>query len=44
MQAIFDRKPFGYDIENLEEAICASGALLTYVKSTQNVTSHNIYK
>ncbi len=33
---------FGYDIENLEEAICASGALLTYVKSTQNVPLHHI--
>ena len=28
---------FGFDIENLEDGICASGALLSYVRDTQNV-------
>ncbi len=26
---------FGFDIENLEDGICAAGALLAYVKNTQ---------
>ncbi|MGN0915562.1 MAG: DNA mismatch repair protein MutS [Succinivibrio sp.] len=33
---------FGFDIENLEEGICASGALLSYVKTTQNVPLEHI--
>lgn len=28
---------FGFDIENLEDGICAAGALLSYVRDTQNV-------
>lgn len=32
----------GFDIENLDEGICASGALLSYVKSTQNVPLYHI--
>ncbi|MGN1281068.1 MAG: DNA mismatch repair protein MutS [Succinivibrio sp.] len=27
---------FGFDIENLEDGICAAGALLSYIKDTQN--------
>ena len=33
---------FGFDIENLEEGICAAGALLSYVKTTQNVPLEHI--
>ncbi len=33
---------FGFDIENLNEAICASGALLSYVKSTQRCNLEHI--
>lgn len=33
---------FGFDIENLEEGICAAGALLNYVKQTQNVSIEHI--
>lgn len=33
---------FGFDIENLDECICASGALLTYVKETQNVSLQHV--
>ena len=32
----------GFDIENLDEGICAAGALLSYVKSTQNVPLYHI--
>lgn len=35
---------FGFDIEDLEDGICASGALLTYVKQTQNVSLTHIRK
>lgn len=33
---------FGFDIENLEDGICAAGALLAYVKNTQNVPLEHI--
>ncbi len=33
---------FGFDIENLEDGICASGALLNYVSTTQNVPLEHI--
>ena len=33
---------FGFDIENLDECISASGALLSYVKDTQNVSLQHI--
>ena len=32
----------GFDIEDLKEAICAAGALLSYVKDTQNVSLQHI--
>ncbi len=32
----------GFDIEDLDEGICAAGALLAYVKSTQNVPLQHI--
>lgn len=32
----------GFDIENLDEGICAAGALLAYVKDTQNVSLQHI--
>ncbi len=32
----------GFDIENLEEGICAAGALLSYVKQTQNVPIEHV--
>ena len=35
---------FGFDIEDLEDGICAAGALLTYVKGTQNVPLEHITK
>ncbi len=35
---------FGFDIENLEDGICAAGALLNYVKNTQNVPLYHIKK
>lgn len=33
---------FGFDIENIEDGICAAGALLSYVKSTQNCNLEHI--
>lgn len=33
---------FGFDIEDLDEGICAAGALLAYVKQTQNVQIEHI--
>ncbi len=33
---------FGFDIENLDEGICAAGALLNYVKTTQNTNLEHI--
>ncbi len=33
---------FGFDLENIEDAICAAGALLNYVKDTQNVSLSHI--
>ena len=33
---------FGIDVEDLEDGICASGALLTYVRQTQNVSLTHI--
>lgn len=33
---------FGFDIENLDDGICAAGALLAYVKETQNVSLTHI--
>ena len=33
---------FGFDIENLEDGICAAGALLAYVKNTKNVPLEHI--
>ncbi|WP_406021512.1 DNA mismatch repair protein MutS [Succinivibrio sp.] len=33
---------FGFDIDNLEDGICAAGALLSYVKDTQNVSIKHI--
>ncbi len=33
---------FGFDIENLDDGISAAGALLTYVKQTQNVQIEHI--
>lgn len=32
----------GFDIEDLDEGICAAGALLSYVKNTQNVSLQHI--
>ncbi len=32
----------GFDIEDLEDAICAAGALLAYVKETQNVSIDHV--
>lgn len=32
----------GFDIEDLDEGICAAGALLSYVKDTQNVSLQHI--
>lgn len=33
---------FGFDIENLEDGICAAGALLSYIKDTQNCDVNHI--
>ena len=33
---------FGFDIDDLEDGICAAGALLSYVKDTQNVSIKHI--
>lgn len=32
----------GYDLENIEDGICAAGALLSYVKDTQNVSLSHV--